>query len=117
MKTLDIFAVLQALCKASGKWGMLLTFPDWIAQKQELNSFLDDKNRLLACPFINLQQHGQCLVDGRAYILCDSEEECQKLYGQIVGDDGPTKQNPYDGWFRVYAITCSPEGELMNENT
>lgn len=47
----------------------------------------------------------QILADGRGYIACDSVEECARLFGLTVGDEGPTPSNPYDGPARVYAAT------------
>jgi hypothetical protein len=59
----------------------------------------------------------QIAVDGQATIVCDSWEECEALYDQTVGDDGPTKTNPYDGPGRVYALTIDATGQMQNENT
>lgn len=56
-------------------------------------------------------------INAFAYILCDNEEELDQLYCQTVGDDGPTKQNPYKGNARVYALTCDAGGRLGTENT
>jgi len=38
-------------------------------------------------------------------------------YYRTVGDDGPTKLNDYNGPCRIYALTCDPFGQLLNENT
>ena len=56
-------------------------------------------------------------MDGLGYLFFNTEAECCAAFEDIVGDDGPTKKNPYDGPMRVYALTCDPHGELMNENT
>jgi hypothetical protein len=40
-----------------------------------------------------------------------------KAFWSVVGDDGPTKTNPYNGPVRVFACTYDPDGITMNENT
>lgn len=76
-----------------------------------------DNGRLKPAPFICHIRHAQTLVDGVAFLFFDTEEELKEYYNQVVGDDGPTEANPYDGPCRVYALTCGPDGQLLNENT
>jgi hypothetical protein len=59
----------------------------------------------------------QLLCDGSGFILCDNEEEMWHYYKLTVGDDGPTKLNPYIGPARVYALTIHANGEMGTENT
>ena len=63
-----------------------------------------------------LEDLGIIAIDG-ATLVCDSEEECDRLYYNIVGDDGPTELNPYNGPYKAYALTFDPSGQAMNENT
>ena len=70
-----------------------------------------------AAPYLSIEKHAQAILDGEAVIICDSLEEQQKLYWQTVGDDGPTKTNPYKGKARVYALTIDKTGQTQNENT
>jgi len=56
-------------------------------------------------------------LDGFVLLLFDTAEERDLYYYQTVGDDGPTKTNPYRGKATVYAATISPEGKTMAENT
>lgn len=70
-----------------------------------------------AAPYLAGTQGIQVLANGRAYILCESGAELDTLYGQTVGDDGPTDNNPYSGPARVYALTCDPDGLIRTENT
>jgi hypothetical protein len=70
-----------------------------------------------AAPYLSIEEHGQAIVEGRAYLLFDTEEELMDHYRRTVGDDGPTELNSYKGPAHVYAITCNPEGQLEYENT
>lgn len=116
---IDRTQAARELCKAHGKWGLYISFPDLGAAEW------DDFKR--AAPYFNIawgenppqddNNAGQCLFEGTAIILCDTEEEMNDLYDQTVGDDGPTEKNSYNGPMRVYALTISPEGEFRNENT
>jgi hypothetical protein len=70
-----------------------------------------------AAPY--LKEHLPMLLvsGGEAYLFFDSEEDMNLCYHQTIGDDGPTETNSYDGPARVYALTCGPNGKLINENT
>jgi hypothetical protein len=59
----------------------------------------------------------QCVADGTAIIVCDTDKERDNLYEQTVGDDGPTKFNSYRGPVHVYALTIGRDGQFLNENT
>ena len=106
MKILEKTEVFKLLCKLSKKFGMYIMFgedEDW-------------GEVIKAAPYLTLDNY-QTLMEGRAIILFDNEEEMLDCYEKTVGDDGPTKKNQYVGKVRVYAVTCSSEGELLNENT
>lgn len=60
---------------------------------------------------------GQVMGDGYGFFLFDTEAELNRYYESTVGDDGPMKYNKYKGPARVYALTCDPDGYLLNENT
>lgn len=105
---------LQALCKATQKWGMFIN----ISYEKCDNPWGEV---IKAAPY--LHQKGkdpefQIIGDGYGYLLFDSEEEMHTYYNQTVGDDGPTETNPYSNDLaRVYALTCAPDGQFHNENT
>lgn len=50
-----------------------------------------------------------------AYVLFETEEEMQHAYHQTVGPNG-LSTNPYRGPFRIYAVACDAQGELVGEN-
>jgi len=105
MKKLDIHKAFAELCKATGKWGLYIS---WVGTAVDV---------IDAAPYLHQLEDGQILLDGQGIILCDSEKECYNLYDQTVGDDGPTSLNSYDGPDKVYALTCNPSGQLQSENT
>lgn len=108
IKKLHPHAAFQLLCQATKKWGVFISF-DW--------EDLPDYQSLEAAPYLNSDDDLQLLMDGCGIILCDTKKEMEGIYCQTVGDDGPTKTNPYNGPVRVYALTCNPAGALLSENT
>ena len=101
--------VFQEACKSLKKWGMLIAFDD-----QDLNEVY------LAAPYLKADSGRFIVFDGGSHIfhlLFDTEEEMWQIYDQTVGNDGPTKSNPYNGPARVNALACSPEGVSLDENT
>lgn len=114
MKILSHSDTLEILAKATKKPCLYLNLEDHWGYKDPGKFF----NELLkAAPYLNLKDHGQAILDGCAFIVCEDEAELSRLYYQTVGDDGPTKTNKYRGKVRVYALTCDANGELQNENT
>lgn len=107
MKILSNMEILPTLCKAKKKFGMHINFC-------EDQSWSETRK---AAPYLDLSINHQIFIDGHAWLLFDSEEEMITYYNQTVGDDGPTVSNKYEGKATVYALTCSPTGGLLNENT
>ncbi|MCK9371281.1 hypothetical protein M0R04_15315 [Candidatus Dojkabacteria bacterium] len=110
MEILDQITTLEKLCKLSGKWGLfiLFGFPDHTEEVMDIfkASFLTEE-----------EKYGQVISDGCGYFLFGTEKEMEKHYYMCAGDDGPTELNKYNGNLRVYALTCDPNGQTMNENT
>lgn len=106
MKLLTGFNLLEAVAAGVGRPVLEVAF-DASTPTEEI---------YLAAPYLaDAEGHArflQIMVDGHGYIVCDSEEECERLFGLTVGDDGPTPTNPYNGTARVYAATSTG-----NENT
>jgi len=108
IQKLNIHDAFQALCKATKKWGVAISFGD-------VEDYADVEK---AAPYLTLEDDFQIIIsDGRGIILCDTEEEMNSIFHQTVGDDGPTELNSYNGPVRVYALTCSPDGKMLTENT
>jgi len=105
MQVLDTHTAAQQLAKSTGKPVLFLRGLNYAEGPVENTSeYLDNDNHLLAAPFLHLadDDHLQAIVDGYVYVLCDSDEELQQLFGQVVGDDGPTGANPYNGPHIIY---------------
>jgi hypothetical protein len=91
------------VCKANDAFGIYCCWPD--ADREEL---------IKAAPclgWIPLKDHW-CAI-----FLFNTLDEMMDVYRTVIGDDGPTIQNPYKGPVKVYALTCSPGGSLLTENT
>ena len=71
------------------------------------------KEIIKAAPFLD---EDFVLHHDKGVIVCDSEEEMERIFNSTVGD-GPTELNPYKGPGNVYALTCNAKGEWENENT
>lgn len=101
---------VKAACHLAGalqKWVLYISFDPGYMPEEILK----------AAPYLNSDEHLQILMDGVAIIICESAEECNLLYQQTVGDDGPTKTNTYNGPCHVYALTIDSDGQARNENT
>lgn len=105
----DASTVLQELCRLRGAWGLYLSHvPSAGIGPYELHR---------AVPFLDEAEALKLWHSDRAWLFFDSEAAMTEAFGQVVGDDGPTGSNDYDGPARVYAITCAPTGDLLSENT
>lgn len=82
----------------------------------EWNKYNEEKDRALIFLDKEAKNYYQILFDGEGFALFSTKEEMEEFYDKIVGDDGPTRLNKYDGPIRVYALTCGPTG-LLTENT
>lgn len=126
---LDSVSALQALCKATGKYGMLINF-DSAGPEDFQGSWWDELFK--AAPYLKewfdgswgqgsieplYKDGGQVLSDGFAMMLMDTEEEMWQMYYLTVGDDGPTETNSYSGPAKIYALTINSNGQLGTENT
>lgn len=107
MQKLTVLNAAAELAKVAGKpvlyisWGEDFLLPDVVK----------------AAPYLLADDDFQYQVGKTAIILCDDEEEMDRLYDMTVGDDGPTELNPYDGPVSVYALTINAKGEFQRENT
>jgi hypothetical protein len=110
MDKLTVTDLVQRHCLLTKQWAVVL-YPG--------GDDLDEIEK--AAPFIDTRgiewDDTQAVVDGLMIVLCDSEAEHDRVFDSIVGPDGPTLLNPYDGPCKIYAWTCGPDGEILTENT
>lgn len=102
----DTIEILKLYSLLAQKPCMLITFDT----DQNIDEILK------AAPYLNIAMNCQIISDGIGFLQFNSTNEMEKYFQLTVGDDGPTKTNPYNGPARVYAITCN-NGQLENENT
>lgn len=100
--------MLSAMCQAKKKWGIFLQVSNDGGNWAELQK---------AVPFFSVSEMAEFWHEFNGVIFLDSEEELQAICGQIIGDEGPTSLNTYNGFARVYALSCGPDGTLYSENT
>jgi hypothetical protein len=105
MSTLNSLELFIAHCGAIKRWGMVIRFTP--PQANEWNEFR------LACSYYN-ELSVQHMCDGEAFLFFDTEAEMRSYYERTVGEDGPTATNPYKGPFRVWAMTCGPDGRAWD---
>jgi hypothetical protein len=105
----DFPQLLECACKVHKKWGIFLQLGPC-----EVDQFDDVE---LAVPWIHEKGSiSHFLAYGWQIILFDTEEETYEHYKVIRGDD-ENHFNTYQGPIKVYALTCTPDGECWNENT
>lgn len=110
VEKLTIVDLLRAYAKAAGRWCVLVSLEDLEAEGVDL------AEACAAAPYLAPDSDRQLLADGYGVISCRSREEMEEIFQLTVGDSGPTERNGYSGPVRVYALACSPAGELVAEN-
>ena len=113
MEALTAVDLAVIYCKAVGKYMLYINFMYPDIDDMDPSHELHELHH--ACPLL-VDANMQVYVDGEAYFEFDTKEEVEKAFDLCVGDDGPTKTNPYRGPVRVYALTIGPNGTL-DENT
>lgn len=113
--------LLRMYCQARNKWavyysGLNSGEPPIDADQDEWDKYIEERAKALIFIDPDMDNYHQIMMDGEGFSIFDTEEEMESFYDMIVGDDGPTKSNPYNGPIRVYALTCGPSG-FINENT
>lgn len=107
--------LMQIVCRHEKKWGLFIdfAFSDDASYEDEL-----DQVKGTAPWFFELKRN-EILYwnDGGTVVLFNSEAELNIAFDNTVGDDGPTITNKYSGPGSAYALTCGPDGGLINENT
>lgn len=109
MKILDSTDTFALACLGAKKWGLYISFhpPSYPAEQW-----------VEAAPYLKKPGFRSVLLwGGEGFVMFDTEAEMDEYYNQTVGEEGPTPTNPYNGPAKVYALTCSPTGEILTENT
>ena len=110
--------IMQMLCKTSNKFGLVVSFDsDEMVKNISDGKWEYDELARATNDRVKIGDNIDIIIDGVAYFLFNTEADAYDAYNDIVGDDGPTNRNSYDGDMRVYALTISNEGELWSENT
>lgn len=99
-------AVAERIARAEGVWTLHLSTSDDID--------LGAPNSPV--PFLRSDERLQLRLDGWLLLILATEESARCLFDQVVGDDGPSQANSYDGSHRVYAYLAGPNGGIT-ENT
>lgn len=106
----DSTELFQAFCRLANCFGLFLILDD------KSSHSLEELKR--ACPLLPTGDAWKLLeLDRGIYLFYDSVEKMESAYDYVVGDDGPTKVNSYDGPVRILAVTCNSDGNLQNENS
>ena len=100
----DPSQVLATLCRYTLKWGVYISF-----YPENLSDEIISK----VAPYLNDKKFLDIRLIGHGYILLDTRKEMLSLYDRTIGDDGTKDEES----FRVYALTCDPNGTLLTENT
>jgi hypothetical protein len=103
--------VCRLLCCAKKKWGMYfkINTPDDEQHTDSVDATMS------AAPY--LKGRLDSILDGNGFILFDTKKEAWATFNLTVGDDGPTKTNPYKGRGTVYALLFNAKGLPITENT
>lgn len=112
--------ILSLICKEANKFGAYFSFSSPFGNPDHDHDLLYHRCEELFCaaPWLRAyNMNTSVMIDGFGFILFESKEEMHIIYDQTVGDDGPTKSNPYNGKAQVYMLTCGPDGKLRTENT
>ena len=124
MVVLEDSQVLQAVCLAQKKWGIMAQFAfiesvdsrtwrDEIfrATKGLIDPHLDD--HFWVANAIALHNDTATI-----YLVFDTEEEMHDaFYNRIYGDDNSDTHGYTGNLHTIRCLTCNPDGELENENS
>ena len=115
-KLLDVDGIFSILCRETRKWGVYLSWDNGhVIDLLEEGKIKDVVKEMEAVT--NGRVDRETFHKGGGCFFFDTEQEMWDCYHDIVGDDGATERNGYMGPVRVYASTCSNEGEFWTENT
>lgn len=101
MKVFSEHEFVAVYCKAAHKWAIWFGLPHDVPPLEARR----------AAPWLP-----PGTLPGSGVAVFDTQQAAEEAFWATVGDDGPTKTNPYSGPAKVYACLVGPDG-LMSENT
>lgn len=110
---------MMHICKQESKWGVYLSWNVDYDDKTAFEEWSKNISPILGKVLENMGPYDDFYLFCAGFLMClyDTNKEMYRTYFSVVGDDGPTAYNKYNGNFRIYALTCSNEGMLLIENT
>jgi len=107
MELLDTIELMRQYAEKTSKFCMYISWPDGVLFEELIR----------AAPYLKEHEVEFLRSNNHMILIFNTAKEMEHCFTQTVGDDGPTVLNNYIGPVRIYALTCSNEGELWNENT
>lgn len=108
MNALPFLATACMLARVTRGWGVYLSHCD----DEDVTS--DELHK--AAPLLDAESLMSLHFEGAVFVVMSDKQDAGRLYDCVVGDDGPTPSNCYDGPARIFATLVGPTGPIM-ENT
>ena len=119
--------MLQSLCERDKVWGMYIKIFSKINDKgvEDVPSYEDIVS---AAPYLFMKKDYkkedlsllewqlEIIFEREGFFFFESKEDCNLHFQNTVGEDGKTAGNPYCVPVFVNAITCGPDGQLVDCN-
>jgi hypothetical protein len=115
--------VLRAVCSARNRWGIMayIHFRDEVDVAQWRDEIMTATKGLIDT---HTPEHyivaNQLVHSGNAtfYLLFDTREEMEDaFFNRIYGDDNSDTHGYSGALYTIRCLTCTPSGELENENS
>jgi hypothetical protein len=100
-----VLEAIEDYLKATNSYGVFLS-----------SSEGDEAEVAKAVPLLSEEGVRKLVMHNELFVPFSSKTEAREFFDSVVGDDGPTKTNNYDGPAKVYALMGGPYGWLT-ENT
>lgn len=107
MDVIDHWTLFEQFLQCSKKYGVLLSCSSDNPLPEEVEK---------AAPGLSRTEYILLASGDKMYAIFDTYHEANAFFWKVVGDDGPTQNNPYNGPVRVFACMGGPEG-IITENT
>lgn len=103
------FVALREACKENKCWGMYISH----SSSEDSADILHVELKKSA-PYLSEHDLWVFGAERHLILLFKSKKDLDKCYTQTVGDEDSRTGK---GWTSVFAIDCSPKGEMGSENT